>query len=227
MSNIPHYITKNRFGGFGFGHGQLVDGLLFDGLTDATDGHPMGNCAEACADKFKFSRQDQEAYALESFRRAKEATEKGWNKDEMVPIELVTGKGDKATKTIFQVDEQLSKFVPSKIASLKPAFKKDGSVTAATSSPLSDGAAALLISTMSFAKAKGLKPIAKIIGMGDAEQAPLEFTTAPSLSIPRVYSFFLLFLLCCFCSVDFVLFCVAGHQGRRSESLQCRLFRNQ
>lgn len=180
MSNIPYYLPKVRQG-LGFGHGQVIDGTLRDGLADAYDNQPMGMAAEVCADTYKFSRADQDAYALESYRRATEATKAGRFRDEIVDVK-VTVKGK---ETVVSEDEGPKKLIKEKVPTLKPAFKKDGTVTAANASALNDGAAALVLANGAWAKARGLKPLARIVGYGDAEKQPVEFTTAPSLAIPK------------------------------------------
>jgi len=180
MSNIPYYVPKGRTG-YGYGHGQLLDGAIRDGLWDAFNDHHMGMCAEVCADTYKISRKEQDDFALESFRRAQAAIANGNFKQEIVPIEVsVKGK-----KTLVDTDENPAKVLPAKVPTLKPAFKATGSVTAANSSSLNDGAAALLVVSPEFARAHNLKPLARILGYADAAKAPVEFTTAPSLALPK------------------------------------------
>lgn len=180
MTNIPFYLPKVRQG-LVYGHAQVIDGVVRDGLADAYDNQPMGIAAEVCADTYKFSRQEQDAYALESFRRATEATKAGRFKDEIAEVK-VTVKGK---ETIVSEDEGPKKLIASKVPTLKPAFKPNGTVTAANASALNDGAAALVLANGAWARARGLKPLARIVGYGDAEKQPIEFTTAPSLAIPK------------------------------------------
>jgi acetyl-CoA C-acetyltransferase len=179
MSNIPYYVPKARFG-LGYGHGSLVDGVLRDGLWDAFDDHHMGMCAEKCATQYDISREDQDDYALESYRRANQATADGKFKDEIVPVEI---KGRKGIE-IFDSDEEPARVKVDKVRTLRPAFTKDGTVTAANASSLNDGACAHIVTSEEFAKERGLKPIARILGFSDAAQQPIDFTTAPALAIP-------------------------------------------
>lgn len=179
MSNAPFYVPQARYG-YRYGHGQLIDGVIKDGLWDVYNDFHMGNCAEDCATKFKFTREDQDKYAIQSYTRAAEATKKGAFKEEIVPISILSKKGE----ILVTEDEEFKKAQFDKIPSLKPAFKKDGTVTAANASSLNDGASALVLTSRAKAKELGLKPLAIIRGFGDAEQAPIEFTTAPAKAIP-------------------------------------------
>ncbi len=175
MTNAPYLLPKAR-GGFRLGHGEVKDHMFLDGLEDAYDrGRLMGTFAEDTAEAYQFTRDMQDAYAIESLRRAKLAVESGWFDGEIVPIEIA-GRGK--TVTVAR-DEQPSKADPAKIATLKPAFRKDGTVTAANSSSISDGAAALVLTTADEAERRGLKPIARIVGHATHAQAPAWFTTAP------------------------------------------------
>jgi acetyl-CoA C-acetyltransferase len=162
MSNIPYYVPAMR-NGAGYGHTQMVDGILRDGLMDAFDDHHMGNCAEKTAKDFKLTRADQDAYALESYRRSSEAQKAGHFKAEITPVELPGAKKGEAPK-LFQVDEEPSKLKADKVPTLRPAFLKDGTVTAANSSKLNDGASALVLSSDAFAASRGLKPLARVVG---------------------------------------------------------------
>jgi len=180
MSNIPFYLPKAR-NGYGYGHGQVLDGVIKDGLWDAFDDQHMGSCAEHCASKMGFSREDQDNFALESYRRANAAIAAGLFKDEIASVEIKQRKGD---PIIFDTDEEPGNLKPSKVPGLRPAFKKDGTVTAANASSLNDGAAAFVVSSGGYAADRGLKPIARVIGYGDAEHAPIWFTTAPALAVP-------------------------------------------
>ncbi len=175
MTNAPYLLPKAR-GGFRLGHGEVKDHMFLDGLEDAYDrGRLMGTFAEDTAEAYQFTRDMQDAYAIESLQRAKLAVESGWFDGEIVPIEIA-GRGK--TVTVAR-DEQPSKADAAKIATLKPAFRKDGTVTAANSSSISDGAAALVLTTAAEAERRGLKPIARIVGHATHAQAPAWFTTAP------------------------------------------------
>jgi acetyl-CoA C-acetyltransferase len=181
MSNAPFMVENARFG-IKYGNQTFIDAIVRDGLQDPYNGDMMGVCGDICATKYKFSREDQDAYAIESYKRAATATENGWFKDEIVPVAIPQRKGD---PIIVDKDEDFSKVSYDKIASLRPAFAKDGTVTAANASNLNDGAAALVLMSGDKMKALGLKPIAKILGYADAAQEPVEFTTTPSLAIPK------------------------------------------
>lgn len=183
MSNIPYYVPKAR-NGYNYGHGELLDGVLKDGLWDPIDNHHMGACAEACATEYGFTREQQDAYALESYRRAEVATKNKLFQDEIVGVEI-QGKKD---KVVITEDEQFKKLVRDKVATLRPAFKKDGSVTAANASALNDGAASVIVTSLAYARERNLTPLARIAGYADAAKRPLEFTTAPALAIPRALS---------------------------------------
>lgn len=181
MSNIPFYLLKARTG-YKYGNGELVDGLQFDGLTDVYNHCAMGVCADNTAKEMNISRQDQDAYAINSYKRSAASWAAGKFKDEIVSVEIVDRKGN---KTIFAEDEEYKNVNFDKLAGLKPAFTKEGTVTAANASTLNDGASALLLVSKEKAQELGLKPIAKIRGFADAAQDPMWFTTAPSLAIPK------------------------------------------
>lgn len=181
MSNAPFMVENARFG-IKYGNQTFIDAIVRDGLQDPYNGDMMGVCGDICASKYEFSREDQDAYAIESYKRAAAATENGWFKDEIVPVAIPQRKGDPIMVT---VDEDFSKVSYDKIPSLRPAFGKDGTVTAANASNLNDGAAALVLMSGEKMKALGLKPIAKILAYADAAQAPIDFTTTPSLAIPK------------------------------------------
>jgi acetyl-CoA C-acetyltransferase len=181
MSNIPYYLLKARTG-YKFGAGELIDGLQFDGLTDVYNQCAMGVCADNTAKEMNISREDQDAYAIQSYKLAAAAWADGKFADEIVPVEIKDRKGN---VTIFKEDEEYKNVSFDKIAGLKPVFTKDGTVTAANASTLNDGASALVLVSKSKAEKLGLKPIAKIIGFADAAQDPMWFTTAPSLAIPK------------------------------------------
>lgn len=181
MSNVPFYADKMRWGNK-YGNASLIDGLAKDGLTDVYDGQAMGMSAELCASTCGISREDQDAFAIESYKRSQSAWEANKFADEIVPVHIPQRKGD---PVVFAKDEEPFNVKFDKIPSLSPAFKKDGTVTAANASTMNDGAAALVLMSKEKADAMGLKPIAKIIGYADAEQAPEWFTTTPSLAVPK------------------------------------------
>lgn len=181
MSNIPFYLTKARTG-YKYGNGELVDGLQFDGLTDIYNHCAMGVCADNTAKEMNISRQDQDAYAINSYKRSAASWAAGKFKDEIVGVEVVDRKGN---KTLFAEDEEYKNVSFDKIPALKPVFGKEGTVTAANASTLNDGASALLLMSKEKAQELGLQPIAKIRGFADAAQDPMWFTTAPSLAIPK------------------------------------------
>jgi acetyl-CoA C-acetyltransferase len=181
MSNVPYYVDSMRWGNK-YGNTQLIDGLAKDGLTDVYDGKAMGNAAELCASTCGISREDQDAFAVESYKRSQAATEAGKFTNEIVPVEIPQRKGD---PVLFAKDEEPFNVMFDKIASLKGAFQKDGTVTAANASTMNDGAAALVLMSKEKADELGLKPIAKILSYADAEQAPEWFTTTPSIAVPK------------------------------------------
>ncbi|EFC47328.1 predicted protein [Naegleria gruberi] len=182
MSNAPYYVPHGR-SGHRLGDGKLVDSILKDGLTDAFSNEHMGWCAEHTAKSFGITREDQDNYAIESYNRAREANEKGYMANEMFSIALPTKKkGD--VVSYLQKDEEYTNINFDKVPQLKPVFMKDGTVTAANASTLSDGGAALVLMSEQKAKNAGLKPIARILGYGDAEKAPIDFPTAPSAAVP-------------------------------------------
>jgi acetyl-CoA C-acetyltransferase len=181
MSNIPYYLPKARTG-YKFGNGELLDGLTHDGLTDIYNQCAMGVCADNTAREMKISRQDQDAYAIDSYKRSAAAWAAGKFQDEIVPVEVTDRKGN---VTRFAEDEEYKSVNFDKIPGLKPAFSKDGTVTAANASTLNDGAAALVLMSREKAEALGIKPLATIHGFADAAQDPMWFTTTPSLAIPK------------------------------------------
>lgn len=174
MTNAPYLLTKAR-AGYRLGHGELLDHMFLDGLQNAYDGNLMGTFAEATAEKYQFSREQQDAFAIASLNKANAAITGGHFKREIVPVTVKSRKGE----VVVAVDEQPGNAKPDKIPSLKPAFKKDGTVTAANSSSISDGAAALVLMRQSTAQKRGLKPLAVIKGQTQHAQAPEWFTTAP------------------------------------------------
>lgn len=181
MSNVPYYIPKARFG-YKYGHGQMVDGLMHDGLWEAYNGFPMGSCADNTAKEMNISREAQDEFAINSYKKVAASTEAGDFKDEIIPIEIPQRKGD---PVIMDTDEEFSNVNFDKIPSLRPVFNKDGTVTAANASTINDGASALVLVSKEKAEELGLTLVAKIKGFGDAAQEPMWFTTAPSLAIPR------------------------------------------
>jgi acetyl-CoA C-acetyltransferase len=181
MSNVPFYVENMRWGNK-YGNSVLTDGLAKDGLTDVYDGKAMGNAAELCAGTCGISREEQDAFAIESYKRSQAAWEKGLFDNEVIPVEIPQRKGD---PLVFAKDEEPFNVKFDKIPSLNPAFQKGGTVTAANASTMNDGAAALVLMSREKAEELGLKPIAKILGYADAEQAPEWFTTTPSIAVPK------------------------------------------
>jgi len=177
MSNVPYYLDNAR-NGYRMGHKEMIDGMIKDGLWDPYNNIHMGNCGEICAKAYNFTREMMDEYTISTFTKAQNAYKNGLFNDEIVPI--VGSAGTPVTE-----DEQYKKAKFDKIPTLKPAFTKDGSITAANSSPLSDGATAVVLMSGDEVKKRGLKPIAKIIGYGDAAQTPELFSTSPSLAIPK------------------------------------------
>ena len=180
MSRAPYLIPQGRQG-YRFGSAEMLDHMQYDGLQDAYQGVAMGNFAESCANKYKFSREDQDAYAIESLRRANAAIDQGLFSAEIAPVTISSRRGD----TIVDTDEQPGNARPDKIPQLRPAFAKDGTVTAANASSISDGAAALTLMMADEAEARGLKPIALIHGYDQSAQEPEWFTTAPVTAIKK------------------------------------------
>ena len=181
MSNVPFYLDAMRWGNK-YGNSQMIDGLAKDGLTDVYDGKAMGNAAELCASTCGISREDQDAFAIESYKRSQAANKNGKFKNEIVPVEIPQRKGD---PIMFDTDEEPANVKFDKIPELKGAFIKEGTVTAANASTMNDGAAALVLISKEKADELGLKPIAKIRSYADAEQAPEWFTTTPSVAVPK------------------------------------------
>ena len=180
MSNVPYYLDKGR-NGYRLGHGQLTDGLVKDGLWDVYHDYHMGSAAELCAAECNISREDQDHFAIESYQRAQAAQTAGKFSGEIVPVEVKDRKGE---ISLIDTDDEPYAVKFDKIQTLKPVFKKDGTVTAANASTLNDGAAALVLMSKEKAEELGIKPLAKILGYADAQQAPEWFTTAPSKAIP-------------------------------------------
>lgn len=180
MSNVPYYLPKQRFG-TKLGHTEAIDGLIKDGLWDVYKDFHMGNAAEICARECQISREDQDAFAIESYKRSQAAQKDGKFKDEIIKIHI---RGRKGVVTEVDTDEEVNRVNFDKIPALKPVFDKNGTVTAANASTINDGAAALLVMSEEKAEELGLKPVARILGQGSAAKAPEWFTTAPSEAIP-------------------------------------------
>ena len=183
MSNAPYYSLNARQG-LRMGNAQLVDGMIHDGLWDPYNNVHMGTCGDACAKEFSFSREQQDDYAKESFRRALAAQKEGMFDAEIAPVSVPQKKGDPA---IVKLDEGPAKGDPSKFASLRPAFAKDGTITAANASSINDGASALVLASEAAVKAHKLEPIARITGWANAAQAPDKFTTAPAKAMDALF----------------------------------------
>lgn len=180
MSQTPHYM--NGRSGSKFGNITMLDGISKDGLLDVYSNVPMGNCAEICAKEHHITREEQDAFAIESYRRAAAAWDSGKFDDEIVGVPVPQRKGDAILVT---KDEEFTNVFLDKIPSLKPAFDKEGTITAANASTLNDGASALVLASAEAVEKHGLKPLAKLLSYADAAQAPEWFTTAPSLAVPK------------------------------------------
>lgn len=183
MSNIPHYLHLRN--GTKFGPATMIDGMQKDGLVDAYDNNAMGTCADLCATEYEFSREDQDEFAKQSYERSAEAWTKGNFKEEVIPVEVPQRRGE---PIVVSEDEEFKNVKMDKISSLRPAFTKDGTVTAANSSTINDGAAALVLMSESKAKEMGLAPLAYIKSYADAAQEPKWFTTAPAKALPKALS---------------------------------------
>ncbi|NOY36563.1 MAG: acetyl-CoA C-acyltransferase [Chlorobi bacterium] len=181
MSNVPYYLDRARFG-MKMGHGQVIDGMIKDGLWDVYNDYHMGNAGELCARELKISREEQDEYAIASYKRAAEATGKGWYKDEIVPVSVPQRKGD---PLVVDKDEEFTRVKFEKITSLRPVFDREGTITAANASTINDGASATVLASADAVKKNNLKPLARIITYADAAQAPEWFTTAPVLAIEK------------------------------------------
>lgn len=180
MSSIPFYLPNARYG-YRFGNGEIVDGLTKDGLTDVYDQVAMGVCADATAKQFNISREAQDSFAIESYKRVAAATDAGQFASEIVPVEVPQRKGD---PLLITSDEEYKNVKFDKIPDLRPAFTKDGTVTAANASTINDGAAAVILATKEAIQKYGLKPVARIVAFADAEHEPQWFTTAPTKAAP-------------------------------------------
>ncbi|MDZ7692615.1 MAG: acetyl-CoA C-acyltransferase [Balneolaceae bacterium] len=181
MSNVPYYLPDHRFGSK-LGHGKVKDGILVDGLWDVYNDFHMGNAAEICARECNISREQQDEFAVTSYKRAIKAHEEGYFDDEIIPMKVKDRKGN--TEKV-KVDEELKKVNFDKIPQLSPVFEKEGTVTAANASSINDGAAALLVMSAERAKKLNLRPLARIISQASAAKAPEWFTTAPAEAIPK------------------------------------------
>jgi len=180
MSNVPYYLDKAR-NGYRLGHGQIMDGLVKDGLWDVYKNYHMGSAAELCARENNITREEQDAFAIESYKRSAAAVEAGKFKNEIVSVSIPQRKGD---PIVISEDEEYKNIKFDKVPTLAPVFDKEGTVTAANASTLNDGAVALVLMSASKAAELGLKPIAAIRSFADAQQAPEYFTTAPAKAIP-------------------------------------------
>jgi len=179
MSSVPHYMQARN--GVKLGNINMIDGMVKDGLTDVYNDTHMGVCADMCAKEYGFSREDQDNFAIDSYKKSAAAWEAGKFNDEIVPVEVPQRRGD---AVIVDKDEEYSNVRMDKIPTLRPAFQKDGTVTAANASTLNDGASALILASGEAVKKYGLTPLAKVTSYADAAQAPEWFTTAPSKAIP-------------------------------------------
>jgi acetyl-CoA C-acetyltransferase len=181
MSAVPHYLPNSR-NGQKLGNITMLDGLVNDGLTDVYNNYHMGNAAELCAKECNITREDQDEFAIESYKRSAKAWENGWFNNEVIPVEIPQRKGD---PIVFDHDEEYKAVRFDKIPTLRPVFQKEGSVTAANASTINDGASAVILMSGEKVKELGLTPIAKIRSYADAAQKPEWFTTAPSKALPR------------------------------------------
>lgn len=181
MSQAPYYLDKARTG-YKYGNGILIDGLAKDGLHDVYNDYAMGNAAELCAREKNISREEQDAFAIESYKRSAKAWSEGKFKDEIVPVEIPQRKGD---PIIMTEDEEYKKVIFEKIPNLRPVFDKEGSVTAANASTINDGASALILMSKEKMEELGIKPLAKVVSYADAAQASEWFTTSPSKALPK------------------------------------------
>ncbi|MDZ4844566.1 MAG: acetyl-CoA C-acyltransferase [Chitinophagales bacterium] len=180
MSRAPYMVDKARYG-FGYGNGVFLDAIVRDALQDPYKGYMMGNAGEVCAKKYSFTREEQDAYAIQSYQRAAKAYQEGAFNDELVGVEIAGKKG----AVVVSEDEEYKKFSPDKIPTIKPAFDKAGTITAANASKINDGAAAVVLMSGEKVKELGIKPLAKILSYADAAQEPEMFTTTPSKAMPK------------------------------------------
>ncbi|MFN8356950.1 MAG: acetyl-CoA C-acyltransferase [Spirosomataceae bacterium] len=182
MSQVPFYLEKARFGGYGYGNGTLIDGLAKDGLIDVYNQSAMGVCADNTAKKYEISREDQDAFAIASYQRSAAAWQAGYFANEVIPVSVPQKKGE---PILVSEDEEYKNVKFDKIPTLRASFTKDGTVTAANASTLNDGAAALVLMSAQKVKELGLTPLARIVSFADAEHEPEWFTTAPTLAAPK------------------------------------------
>lgn len=180
MSNAPFYLPSGRTG-IRYGNGEILDAIVRDGLQDPYKKYMMGTAGEVCAKHYHFTREQQDDYAIAAYKRAQEAYANGWFKDELVPVVIASRKGD----VVISEDEEYKKFDEAKVSTLKPAFDKEGTITAINASKINDGASAVVLMSGEKVKELGLTPLAKIIGYADASQDPEWFTTTPSKAIPK------------------------------------------
>lgn len=180
MSNSPYYIPNGR-NGYRYGNGEIIDAIVRDGLQDPFKKNMMGNIAELCASKYEFTREQQDEYAINSYKRAQEAYANGVFAEEMISVEIPQRSGD---ALIVKEDDEYKNIKWDKVGTVKPAFDKNGTVTAVNASKINDGAAAMVLMSKEKMESLGLKPIAKVIGYADAEQDPDWFTTTPAVAIP-------------------------------------------
>lgn len=181
MSQAPYYLDKARTG-YKYGNGQVIDGLTKDGLIDVYNNYPMGNAADLCAKERSISREEQDEFAISSYKKSAAAWAAGKFDDEIVPVMIPQRKGDPVA---FDHDEEYKNVFFDKIPNLRPVFEKDGSVTAANASTINDGASALILMSKEKMESLGLKPLARVVSFADAAQAPEWFTTAPSKALPK------------------------------------------
>lgn len=181
MSQVPYYLEQARYG-YKFGNGSVIDGISKDGLIDVYHNYPMGVAAELCASECNISREEQDAFAIESYTRSANAWKAGKFDNEVIPVAIPQKKGE---PVVVAHDEEYKNVKFDKIPGLNPVFKKDGTVTAANASTINDGASALVLMSKQKMESLGLKPLAKIVSFADAEQAPEWFTTTPSKAIPK------------------------------------------
>ncbi len=180
MSNAPHYLPSGRTG-IRYGNGEILDAIVRDGLQDPYKKYMMGNAGEVCAKHYSFTREDQDNYAIASYKRAQEAYANGYFKEEIVPVVIPSRKGDIS----ITEDEEYKKFDEGKVGVLKPAFDKVGTITAINASKINDGASAMVLMSGDKVKELGVQPLAKIVSFADASQEPEWFTTTPSKAIPK------------------------------------------
>ncbi len=181
MTQTPYYL-KNARNGYKYGEGKILDGLVFDGLTDVYNNYQMGVAAELCAKKYSITREEQDNYALESYKRSANAWQNGKFTDEITPVEIISKKGE---KSMISEDEEYKKIFVDKVRTLKPVFEKEGTITAANASTINDGASALILMSKEQLDKLNIKPLAKIVSFADAAQEPEWFTTAPAKAIPK------------------------------------------